>query len=139
MNLASRQWDKDILNALNISPNVLPNVIESTAIAGRLRSEIAACVGLPGGLPVVAGGGDNAAAAVGLGITSNHLNRGSLSIGTSGAIFVPCDCPIPDLEGRVHLFCHVDGGYHLLGVLWRQVALCAGIEIRLHRMFPTLS
>jgi xylulokinase len=128
LNLASRQWDTDILNALNINPALFPTVVESTAIAGRLRSDIAARVGLPVGLPVVAGGGDNAAAAVGLGISSSNLNRGSLSIGTSGVVFAPCDRPIPDPQGRVHLFCHVDGGYHLLGV-----TLAAGGSLRWYR------
>jgi xylulokinase len=128
LNLANRQWDTDILHALDINPALFPPVIESTAIAGRLKSEIAARVGLPVGLPVVAGGGDNAAAAIGLGISSSNLNRGSLSIGTSGVIFAPCDRPIPDPEGRVHLFCHVDGGYHLLGV-----TLAAGGSLRWYR------
>jgi xylulokinase len=128
LNLANRQWDTDILNALKISPALFPTVVESTAIAGRLKSDIATRVGLPAGLPVVAGGGDNAAAAVGLGISSSNLNRGSLSIGTSGVIFAPCDRPIPDPEGRVHLFCHVDGGYHLLGV-----TLAAGGSLRWYR------
>jgi xylulokinase len=128
LNLASRQWDTDILNALNISSDLFPSVVESTAIAGKLKSDIAARVGLPAGLPIVAGGGDNAAAAVGLGISSSHLNRGSLSIGTSGVIFAPYDRPIPDPEGRVHLFCHVDGGYHLLGV-----TLAAGGSLRWYR------
>lgn len=128
LNLANRQWDTDILNALNISPALFPTVIESTAIAGRLKSDIAARVGLPAGLPVIAGGGDNAAAAIGLGISSSNLNRGSLSLGTSGVIFAPCDRPIPDPEGRVHLFCHVDGGYHLLGV-----TLAAGGSLRWYR------
>jgi len=128
LNLAQRQWDADVLNALKIDPGLFPAVVESTAIAGRLKSEIAARTGLPAGLPVVAGGGDNAAAAIGLGISSSHLNRGSLSIGTSGVIFVPCDRPIPDPEGRVHLFCHADGGYHLLGV-----TLAAGGALRWYR------
>ena len=128
LNLANRQWDTDILDALDINPALFPPVIESTAIAGRLKSEIAARVGLPAGLPVVAGGGDNAAAAIGLGISSSNLSRGSLSIGTSGVIFAPCDRPIPDPEGRVHLFCHVDGGYHLLGV-----TLAAGGSLRWYR------
>ncbi|MDZ8052890.1 MAG: xylulokinase [Aulosira sp. ZfuVER01] len=128
LNLANRQWDKDILDALNINSGLFPPVIESTAITGRLKSEIATRVGLPTGLPVVAGGGDNAAAAIGLGISSSNLNRGSLSIGTSGVIFAPCDRPIPDPQGRVHLFCHVDGGYHLLGV-----TLAAGGSLRWYR------
>jgi xylulokinase len=128
LNLANRQWDTDILNALNINPALFPPVVESTAIAGRLKSEIAARVGLPAGLPVVAGGGDNAAAAIGLGISSSNINRGSLSIGTSGVIFAPCNRPIPDPQGRVHLFCHVDGGYHQLGV-----TLAAGGSLRWYR------
>lgn len=128
LNLAQRQWDTDILNAINIDPALFPSIVKSTAIAGRLKSEIAELTGLPSGLPVVAGGGDNAATAIGLGISSSHLNRGSLSIGTSGVIFAPCDRPIPDPEGRVHLFCHADGGYHLLGV-----TLAAGGALRWYR------
>ena len=128
LNLTNRQWDTDILNALKISPTLFPSIVESTAITGRLKSEIAARVGLPAGLPVVAGGSDSAAAAIGLGISSSNLNRGSLGIGTSGVIFVPCSHPIPDPQGRVHLFCHVDGGYHLLGV-----TLAAGGSLRWYR------
>jgi xylulokinase len=128
LNLASRQWDREILDALQINPDLFPQVIESVEIAGHLKPDIAAQIGLPAGLPVIAGGGDNAAAAIGLGISASHLNRGSLSIGTSGVIFAPCDRPISDPAGRVHLFCHVDGGYHLLGV-----TLAAGGALRWYR------
>lgn len=128
LNLANRQWDTDILNALTINPALFPTVVESTAIAGRLKSTIANSVGLPAGLPIVTGGSDTAAAAIGLGISSSNLNRGSLGIGTSGVIFVPQRHPIPDPEGRVHLFCHADGGYHLLGV-----TLAAGSSLRWYR------
>lgn len=128
LNLETRQWDTEILQALHLSPKLFPPVVKSTAIAGHLKPEIATQIGLPAGLPVIAGGGDNAAAAIGLGISSHNLNLGSLSIGTSGVIFAPCDRPIPDPEGRVHLFCHVDGGYHLLGV-----TLAAGGALRWYR------
>ncbi|MBD1822861.1 xylulokinase [Cyanobacteria bacterium FACHB-DQ100] len=128
LNLANRQWDIDILNALEINSAWFPPVVESTAIAGRLKPAIATRVGLPDGLPIVAGGGDNAATAIGLGISASNLNRGSLSIGTSGVIFAPLERPIPDPEGRVHLFCHADGGYHLLGV-----TLAAGGSLRWYR------
>jgi xylulokinase len=128
LHLESRQWDRDILSALNLNPGLFPPVVKSTAITGRLKPEIAAHTGLPAGLPIIAGGGDNAAAAIGLGISASNLNRGSLSIGTSGVIFAPCDRPIPDPAGRVHLFCHVDGGYHLLGV-----TLAAGGSLRWYR------
>lgn len=128
LNLANRQWDTDILNALEMNLAWFPPVVESTAISGHLKPEIAVRVRLPDGLPVIAGGGDNAAAAIGLGISASNLNRGSLSIGTSGVIFAPLEHPIPDPEGRVHLFCHADGGYHLLGV-----TLAAGGSLRWYR------
>jgi len=112
LNLASRQWDTDILNAL-ISPALFPSVVESTAIAGRLKSEIAAvwdCL-----LDyLVAGGSDSAAAAISLSISSSNLNRGRYRHIRSHPYTYAH--PIPDPEGRVHLFSHVDGGYYLLGV-----------------------
>jgi len=64
-----------------------------------------------------------------------NANRGGLSIGTSGIIFAPAIL-IPDPEGRVHLFCHVDGGYHLL--THAGGALYVGIR-HLHRTSPTPS
>lgn len=116
LQLETRQWDRTILEALDLNSDLFPPVIASTAIGGRLRPELAETIGLPAGLPVIAGGGDNAAAAIGLGISASQLNHGSISLGTSGVIFAPLDRPTPDPEGRVHLFCHADGGYHLLGV-----------------------
>jgi hypothetical protein len=76
---------------------------------------------------------------IGLGISSSNLNRGSLSIGTSGAIFAPVRiAQFLIQQGRVHLFCHVDGGYHQLGSdAGRQAVLCVGIEIHLHSNVPT--
>ena len=116
LNLKTRQWDTEILQALGLAVDLFPQVVASTAIAGHLKPDIAAQVGLPAGLPIVAGGGDNAAAAIGVGISAAHPHRGSVSLGTSGVIFAPMQQPVPDPEGRVHLFCHADGGYHLLGV-----------------------
>lgn len=136
LNLSDRTWDLDILSALNLDYRLFPSVIDSTATVGKLKSEIAEITGLPAGLPIIAGGGDNAAAAIGLGISRTNLQRGSLSIGTSGVIFVPLAQPIPEPEGRIHLFCHVDGGYHLLGV-----TLAAGGSLRWYRdtFFPDYS
>jgi xylulokinase len=128
LQLSTRQWDSDILEALQLSPDLFPPVVESTAITGRLKPDLATQIGLPPGLPIIAGGGDNAAAAVGVGISSAQLHQGSISLGTSGVIFAPVEQPTPDPEGRVHLFCHVDGGYHLLGV-----TLAAGGALRWYR------
>lgn len=115
-NLAAKTWDADILAAVGVPSSLFPDVVASTACVGRLTAEMAGLSGLPQGLPVYAGAGDNAAAATGLGISNRFPNQGSLSLGTSGVIFMPLTEPTPEPEGRVHLFCHADGNYHLLGV-----------------------
>lgn len=128
LHLKSCQWDDDILQALELRRSLFPQIMASAAIAGSLKPDLAAELGLPAGLPIVAGGGDNAAAALGVGISCRHLQRGSISLGTSGVILAPVAEPTPDREGRVHLFCHVDGGYQLLGV-----TLAAGGALRWYR------
>lgn len=115
-NLEHKEWDEEILEALDLEPSLFPVVIASHERVGGLTAEIARETGLPEGLPVIAGAGDNAAAATGLGLSSAHPEVGSVSLGTSGVIFAPLGAPTPDPEGRVHLFCHADGRYHLLGV-----------------------
>ncbi|MCL6527480.1 MAG: xylulokinase [Thermaceae bacterium] len=116
LNLAARAWDHDILSALDLRAGMFPEVLPSHAVSGRLSPEWAKATGLPEGLPVVAGAGDNAGAAIGLGLSQTRPGLGSLSLGTSGVLFVPLETPTPEPEGRIHLFCHADGGYHLLGV-----------------------
>ena len=115
-NLAKKEWDADILTALGIDPSIFPTVIASHEQTGTLTAAMAQATDLPEGLPVIAGGGDNAAAAIGLGLSSSDTTLGTLSLGTSGVIFAPLTEAKPDPEGRVHLFCHADGGYNLLGV-----------------------
>lgn len=122
LNLAARTWDMDVLNALSLPVELFPEVVESWAVVGRLLPELAAQTGLPADLKVVAGGGDNAAAGIGLGLGAHRPGVGSVSLGTSGVLFAPLDTPTPDPLGRVHLFAHADGGYHLLGV----TLACAG-------------
>ncbi len=116
LNLQTRTWDEDVLGALKLSSNLFPEVISSHGVVGGLSSDWASAIGLPEGLPVIAGAGDNAGAAIGLGLSSARPGVGSVSLGTSGVIFVPLSAPTPDPEGRIHLFCHADGGYHFLGV-----------------------
>jgi xylulokinase len=116
LNLQTRTWDEDVLDELRLSSDLFPQVIPSHAMVGRLNSIWANATGLPEGLPVIAGAGDNAGAAIGLGLSHARPGVGSVSLGTSGVIFVPLDAPTPDPEGRIHLFCHADGGYHFLGV-----------------------
>ena len=116
LNLGAQNWDLEILSALKLDPGLFPRVIPSSSVAGGLNKAWALETGLPEGLPVIAGAGDNAGAAIGLGLSSARPGVGSVSLGTSGVIFLPLEKPSVDPEGRVHLFCHADGGYHFLGV-----------------------
>jgi xylulokinase len=115
LNLAKLEWDTDILSAINIPSSLFPNIQASHSIVGQLSTQWASQTGLPAGIPVVAGAGDNAGAQIGLGISSQKPGIGSVSLGTSGVIVMPLEQPISEPNGRVHLFCHADGGYFFLG------------------------
>src|SRR3989441_3134700 len=124
LDLEARTWSSEILQSLAIPEQWLPSVHESPQRTGEVRKEIASERGLPQGLPVAAGAGDNAAAAVGNGIVRDGL--ASCSIGTSGVLFAHSDTIASDPSGRVHAFCHaVPGRYHLMGV-----TLAAGGSLR---------
>jgi xylulokinase len=115
LDLRARNWSDEILRALAIPRDWLPPVFEGPAVTGGLLPAVAAELGLPAGLPVVAGGGDNAAAAVGTGIVRGGVV--SSSIGTSGVLFAHADAVALDPQGRLHTFCHaVPGKYHLMAV-----------------------
>ncbi len=115
LDLRTRDWSAEILRALDIPRDWLPRVVEGPDVTGGLLHEVAAELGLPGELPVVAGGGDNAAAAVGTGIVRSGVI--SSSIGTSGVLFAHADTVALDPQGRLHTFCHaVPGKYHLMAV-----------------------
>jgi xylulokinase len=129
LDLRRRTWSDEILQALELPSEWLPAVHEGPEETGRLRAGVAAELGLPAGIPIAAGGGDNAAAAVGSGIVEEGI--ASSSIGTSGVLFAYTPQFTPDPSGRLHAFCHaVPGAYHLMGVTlsaggslnwWRQV------------------
>jgi xylulokinase len=124
LDLKARDWSDDILQALDIPRAWLPKVYEGPEVTGRLRDDVASALGLPRGLPVIAGGGDNAAAAVGNGV----IREGSItsSLGTSGVLFAHSDEIRLDPQGRLHTFCHaVPGAYHLMAV-----TLAAGGSLR---------
>jgi xylulokinase len=124
LDVRRRDWAEPILEALDIPREWLPRAFEGPEVTGRLSAPVAAELGLPAGLPVAAGGGDNAAAAVGTGIVRG--GQVSCSIGTSGVVFAHSDEFAPDPSGRIHAFCHaVPGKYHLMGV-----TLSAGGSLR---------
>jgi xylulokinase len=127
LDLAARDWSNEILAALDIPADWLPRVYEGPEVTGHVSAEGAAATGLPEGLPVIAGGGDNAAAAVGCGVV--RAGTGFVSLGTSGVVFVPSDTLQIDPSGALHAFCHaVPGQYHLMGVV-----LSAGGSLRWYR------
>ena len=124
LDLRERTWSREILDALEIPVGWLPGVFEGPERTGQVRKDIASELGLHHQLPVAAGGGDNAAAAVGNGIVREGL--ASCSIGTSGVLFAHSDALAPDPSGRLHAFCHaVPERYHLMGV-----TLAAGGALR---------
>ena len=110
-----RRWSKELIEAVNIDPKVLPRAFESPEVTGQLTAETALLTGLKAGTPVVGGGGDQAASAVGNGIVLAGLT--SATVGTSGVIFAYTDAPKLDPRGRIHTFCHaVPGKWHVMGV-----------------------
>lgn len=115
LDVRARDWSSEILDALEIPRSWLPEVFEGSSVTGMLSDEVASELGLPRGLPVAAGGGDNAAAAVGVGVVQE--GSVSTSIGTSGVLFAHRNTFTPDPSGRVHAFCHaVPGAWHLMAV-----------------------
>jgi xylulokinase len=112
----NRRWSKEMLNFLEIPEEYLPKVYESPEITGNLLSSVADEIGLIPGIPVVGGGGDQAAQAVGTGIVKEGIV--SVTLGTSGVVFAYLDKPKGEKEGRLHTFCHaVPGKWHTMGVM----------------------
>ncbi|MPY88484.1 MAG: xylulokinase [Luteitalea sp.] len=125
--VSRRRWSADMLEAMDVSPSLLPEVVESPSVTGVVSSEGAAATGLRTGTPVVGGAGDQAAGAVGMGIV--RPGAVSVTIGTSGVVFAATDRPARDPQGRVHTFCHaVPGRWHVMGV-----TQAAGLSLRWFR------
>ena len=114
--LARRDWSDDVLAALEIERAWLPETFEGPEVTGRVTAEAAALTGLTEGTPVVAGGGDQAAQAVGVGAV--EPGTVALTLGTSGVVFAPMDRPLVEPQGRLHAFCHaLPDRWHLMGVM----------------------
>jgi xylulokinase len=115
LDVARRCWSDDVLDAVDIDRRVLPGVFESPDVCARVSRQPAALTGIPEGTPIVAGAGDQAAGAVGMGIT--RPGTVSATIGTSGVVFAATDRPATDPTGRLHTFCHaIPGRWHVMGV-----------------------
>ena len=115
LDVERRRWSGEVLDALEVPEEWMPRVHEGPESTGNLRREAAEELGLKPGIPVAAGGGDNAAAAVGVGVVEEGFV--SSSVGTSGVLFAHAEEFTPDPSGRLHAFCHaVPGKFHLMGV-----------------------
>jgi xylulokinase len=122
--VANRRWSSSMLEALQLDERLLPAVYESPEVCGSVSAAGAAATGLAEGTPVVAGAGDQAAGAVGMGVVRPGVV--SATIGTSGVVFAATDRPARDPEGRVHTFCHArPGRWHVMGV-----TQAAGLSLR---------
>jgi xylulokinase len=113
--VANRVWSGTMLDEMGIDASLMPRSYESPDVTGEVSREGAEATGLTAGTPVVAGGGDQSAGAVGMGIV--RPGAVSATIGTSGVVFAATDRPALDPGGRVHTFCHaVPGRWHVMGV-----------------------
>ena len=136
MNISGRCWSDEVFQTLGIDKSLAPKLYESQEITGYITEKAAELTGLCKGTPVVAGAGDNAAAAIGVGVVKK--GTAFTTIGTSGVVFAHTDSPLIDNCGRVHTFCHaVKGKWHVMGVTqaaglslrWLRDTVCAE-EIR---------
>ncbi len=114
--LKKRTWSDEVLQALDIPAAWLPPTFEGPEVASRVSTEAAAATGLAAGTPVVGGGGDQAAQAVGVGAVEPGII--ALTLGTSGVVFAATDGPLIEPEGRLHAFCHaLPDRWHFMGVM----------------------
>jgi xylulokinase len=122
--VARRKWSREILDGAQIDPTLLPPAFESADVCGYVSKEGAFASGLLQGTPIVAGAGDQAAGATGIGVTRPGVV--SATIGTSGVVFAATDRPAMDPRGRLHTFCHAaPHRWHLMGV-----TQAAGLSLR---------
>ena len=133
--LKQRTWSPEILSALGIDPVWMPPIFEGPAFTGQISPAAASATGLKAGTPVAAGGGDQAAQAVGVGAVEPGVV--ALTVGTSGVVFATTPSALIEPEGRLHAFCHaVPGLWHFMGVMlsaagslqWYRDMLAPGVS-----------
>jgi len=133
--LKSRNWSPELIEKLGIDPTWLPPTFEGPEFTGTISRDAAEKTGLKAGTPIVAGGGDQAAQAVGVGAVEPGIV--GLTVGTSGVVFAPTSAPLIEPKGRLHAFCHaVPGLWHFMGVMlsaagslqWYRDKLAPGVD-----------
>ena len=123
LDVEHRCWSSEMLDICGVAEGQLPALHESYEAVGTVRPEAAALLGLPEGVTVAAGAGDNAAAAVGCGAVG--AGTCNISLGTSGTVFIPSEQFRVDAGNALHAFDHADGTYHLMGCIL-AAASCSG-------------
>ena len=115
LDVAHKRWSKEMLEICGVKESQMPKLFESFEVIGTLKPEVASALGLPASVKVVAGAGDNAAAAVGTGVVGE--GGCNISLGTSGTIFISSKDFGVDPHNALHAFAHADGGFHLMGCM----------------------
>lgn len=115
LDVKKRSWSKKMLEICSVKDEWCPKLYESYEVIGEVRPEIAELLGLNSSVKVVAGAGDNAAAAIGTGTVGE--GKCNISLGTSGTVFISSERFSLDSNNALHSFCHADGGYHLMGCI----------------------
>ena len=120
LDVAHKRWSDEMLDICGVSRQQMPRLFESFQCIGTVRPEIAATLGLSPNVKVVAGAGDNAAAAVGTGVVGE--GGCNISLGTSGTVFISSEKFGVDDSNGLHAFAHADGGWHLMGCMLSAAA-----------------
>ena len=115
LDVKNRKYSKEMLSLCHINETNLPKLYESYEVIGFLKKEISQEIGLSNNVKIVAGAGDNAAAAIGTGTIGNGACN--ISLGTSGTIFLSSDKFCVDEKNALHSFCSASGQYHLMGCI----------------------
>ena len=115
LDVEHKRWSKEMLDICHVSESQMPKLFESYEVIGTVLPEVAKTLGIPETVKVIAGAGDNAAAAVGTGTVGNGACN--ISLGTSGTIFISSDSFGVDPMNGLHAFAHADGHWHLMGCM----------------------
>jgi xylulokinase len=116
----NKKWSKEMLEICGLREEQMAKVHESYQVVGNLCEKAAAEIGLPTTIKVIAGGGDQAVAAVGTGTVGK--GKCNVSLGTSGVVFISAQEFAVDDKNALHAFCHADGKYHFMGVMLSAAA-----------------
>ena len=115
LDVKNRRWSKEMMEICGIREEQLPKLFESYEVVGELKSSAAKLLGFPDTVKIIAGAGDNAAAAVGTGTVGD--GKCNISLGTSGTVFISENVFRVDKNNALHSFANADGGYHLMGCM----------------------